>query len=177
MAQQFSDTIELLLRTYVYIPPEGLDNKWQDYLFNEIDRRYKDSCLPKCGFIIRIRKISRIRDMMITSISGHVRCLVDFYAMALMPQTGTCIDARVDLLSHHGVLLSHPYINILIPAKQMKADGYELRPSFSSSMVFASPNHHVVHNSILTIMLTHVRFENHAFSALGKIHQPVPILV
>ena len=115
--------------------------------------------------------------MMITSISGQVRCLVDFYAMALIPQKGTCIQARVDLLSQHGVLLSHPYISILIPVKQMKADGYELRPSFSSSISFVSPNHHVVNQSILTIQLTHVRFENHNFSALGRIHHPTPILL
>jgi hypothetical protein len=108
--------------------------------------------------------------MMITSITGQVRCLVDFYAMALIPQEGTRIQARVDLLSHHGVLLSHPYISILIPAKQMRADGYELRPSFASSITYVSPHHSVIHQSILTIELTHVRFENHNFSALGKIY-------
>lgn len=163
-----SDTMCVLLRAYVTIPPEGLDAGWRQYILHDISSKYKNACLPKCGFITAIRDIAHIDDLIITSISGSVRCLVDFYATALFPCAGTRIEARVDLISQHGMLLSHPYVMILIPFRQMILDGYEIRHSFSA-VRFVSPQRTIAPHNLVSVELTHVRFENHRFSALAKI--------
>jgi len=188
---------KILLRTTVMIPPKHLDRSWRLYLSNKLDDMYLHSCLPYCGFITKIDNIHqqkdssvivdrttrgsvvREKDLVISSTKGDVKCIVDFCVWAIVPQRGVCMEAKIGLITMHGIVFHHPYMNIIVPSRYLKSQGYEYKTSFSGANFVHDGGS--LHNPTptpmtsfsignkLPVVLVHVRFDKSRFYAIARL--------
>jgi len=182
-----------MLSTNLKIPPSKLDHDWKTFLLETLYQQFLHSCIPRCGYITEIHGIDHIKDLCVTSIMGDVQCRVDFTASALIPRTHTHLESNIDLINDHGILMIHPYMNIFLPSRYLKRDGFELMTTFGSSVYsyrrspdppdirdptetedqdpFCYPSTLSLNSSIV-VELVRIRFENNRFCAIARLCHP-----
>ena len=186
-----------MLSTNLKIPPSKLDHDWKTFLLETLCHQFLHSCIPRCGYITEIHGIDRIKDLCVTSIMGDVQCRVDFTASALIPRTHTHLESNIDLINDHGILMIHPYMNIFLPSRYLKRDGFELTTTFGSSVYsYRRPlDSHDSHdsstkdqddpfsypstlslNSSIVVELVRIRFENNRFCAIARLCHPFVVV-
>ena len=164
----------LRMKTTLMIPPAHLDHSWRSFVSKKLGESFLHSCIPHFGFITSIthppKDSENIQeeDLNITSTSGEVKYTVEFIAQAFIPKPGICMEARTELITPHGVLLQHPYMNIFLPERYLKRQGYSLKTTFSST-IFFSPVSTISSGMKITVVLVHVRFENNRFFSLARL--------
>ena len=182
-----------MLSTNLKIPPSKLDHDWKTFLLETLYQQFLHSCIPRCGYITEIHRIDNIKDLCVTSILGDVQCRVDFTASALIPRTHTNLESNIDLINDHGILMIHPYMNIFLPSRYLKRDGFEMTTTFGSSVYsfrrsldpsgpgnppetedqepFFYPSILSLNSSIV-VELVRIRFENNRFCAIARLCHP-----
>jgi hypothetical protein len=103
------------------------------------------------------------------------------------------LESNIDLINDHGILMIHPYMNIFLPSRYLKRDGFEMTTTFGSSVYsfrrsldpsgpgnppetedqepFFYPSILSLNSSIV-VELVRIRFENNRFCAIARLCHP-----
>lgn len=145
--------------------PAQIDRHWKTNLFLQICQKFQGKCTRQDGYILHVKKITKIYDQYITRIHGMVLFFVEVLAECLLPKVGDRIDAIVDMIFNHGVFCHHQMLRMMMPLVKCKT--FLVRQEFSTNSLYDPSTKKIVRKGdVLQVIIEDVRFENDLYSCI-----------
>jgi DNA-directed RNA polymerase subunit E'/Rpb7 len=145
--------------------PEQVDEHWETRLFLGICHKFQGRCTRQDGYLVSIRKILRIDDQHITRTNGNILFYVRVLAECILPKTGDCLDAMVDMIFPHGVFCHHHMLRMMMPMVHCKH--FQIRQEFSTNSLYHPRTKQSIRKGdTVRVVIQDVRFENDLYSCI-----------
>lgn len=153
----------------IEMTPEQVDENWRTRLYLCICQKFQGKCTRDDGYIVNIKKITKIYDQHIKRTTGFVLFFVEILAECILPKIGDNLDAIVDMIFPHGVFCHHHILRMMMPLVKCKT--LQIRQEFSTNSLYDPHSKKVVRKGdIIRVTIDDVRFENDLYSCIVSIH-------
>lgn len=163
---KINKTMTLITRR-VCLDPEHLDSNIMKHLFKKIVQQTKNECSLEHGFIISVKKITKLLENRISSANTDIVFTVQFEADTLKPIIDKNLVGTVCMIFSKGIFLDiQNKLKVLIPIESLNE--YKLDPI---KMCYVKGDKRIQKNDILTVQITGTEYSKQNFSCFGKLFE------
>lgn len=145
----------------ISIEPCYLNDNIYQFIEEKISQKYLNVCNKRWGYITNVSKVEIIENI-IDRVSYNIIFKVKITAEKFSPKEGSIVDATIHMVFQHGIICRFNDMSVLISNKSIPDFKFEKDLVKSGRKSYKK-------DDIIKVCLTKVKYENHKYSAVGKL--------
>lgn len=145
----------------ISVEPRYLTSDIMDTITDKVNDKYRNFCNQKWGYIIDIKNIKVIKNM-IDRVSSNIFFTVGIEAESFLPKEDSEIGTTIQMVFQHGIICKFQDMNVLIPIATIPKAKFENGMIKKDDKTFKKDDE-------INVCLTKVKYEKHKYSAVGKL--------
>jgi DNA-directed RNA polymerase subunit E'/Rpb7 len=155
-----------IIERKVCVEPEFLYYDLNAKIFEKVKKVFENECTQENGYILKINKISRIKDNYISNVNSSIVFIVDIDVDNLKPEIDAVYTDKVSMIFSGGIFINiKNKIKLLIPISSLKNYKFE-----QSTKTFVKDDKTVIkENDEIKIKITGIKYSKKNFNCFGEL--------
>lgn len=155
-----------IIERKVCVEPEFLYYDLNAKLLEKVKKVFENECTQENGYILKINKISRIKDNYISNVNSSIVFIIDIDVDNLKPEIDAVYTDKVSMIFSGGLFINiKNKIKLLIPISSLKNYKFE-----QSTKTFVKDDKSVIkENDEIQIKITGIKYSKKNFNCFGEL--------
>jgi DNA-directed RNA polymerase subunit E'/Rpb7 len=155
-----------IIERKVCVEPEFLYCDLNIKILEKVKKVFENECTQENGYILKINKISRIKDNYISNVNSSIVFIVDIDVDNLKPEIDAVYTDKVSMIFSGGIFINiKNKIKLLIPISSLKNYKFE-----QSTKTFVKDDKTVIkENDEIKIKITGIKYSKKNFNCFGEL--------
>lgn len=154
-----------IIERRICLEPRFLDQNIYSHLLKKIKDSIEGECTKEHGHILKINKLVKIYDNMISSANSDIVFTVLFEAETLKPEIGYNLSGNVCMILPSGIFVNiQDKLKVLIPRNELNDYIYN-----ASNTCYNKNDISIKNGDIVTVCISGIRYTKQNFSCFGSL--------
>ena len=155
-----------IIERKVCVEPEFLYCDLNAKILEKVKKVFENECTQENGYILKINKISRIKDNYISNVNSSIVFIVDIDVDNLKPEIDAVYTDKVSMIFSGGIFINiKNKIKLLIPISSLKNYKFE-----QSTKTFVKDDKTAIkENDEIKIKITGIKYSKKNFNCFGEL--------
>ena len=150
-----------ILEKNIIIEAKYMSNELKDHIKKKLDEM-EGKCTKEDGYLIKIKKIKKIKDNIILKNSGNLLCRVRYDAVVFKPYKNLEMNCKVTMIFRHGIFGEYNKMPVLIPYTKLSQYEYD-------NEKFKNKDNTIQIGDIIPIIITDIRYSKKQFNCIASL--------
>jgi len=160
----------ILIERRICLEPKYLNKNYKEYLFNVLCDQTLFECTNEFGYILKINKITSIKNHEISRSGSEIVFLIQFEADILKPEVNDIMEGEICMIYKYGIFII--ILNkqkMLIPSNLLKNYTFD---EVNNVFIHSNDNNIIIKKGdIIKAKVVAVQFNKQHFSCFGTLEE------